>query len=192
PSCHVPINRLDGTRSELPALATPVAAPSPTHIGRPARERTLQMFTRLQRLRSAIAIGAVIGAFACGSARAADAPAARATDPARATDTARATAPAPATDAARAAAPARPKSTLGDTTRPATFLKETVVTGARYPRPFFESPQAMSFLSHAQLRDLVPNVIGDAFQQLPGVDNSKDSPWEQRPVLRGLSGQRVL
>src|SRR5262249_25527947 len=117
PSCHVPINRLDGTRSALPALATPVAAPSPTHIGRPARARTLQMFTRLQRLRSAIAIGAVIGAFACGSARAADAPGAHATD------TARATAPAPATDAARAAAPARPKSTLGDTTRPATFLK---------------------------------------------------------------------
>jgi len=27
---------------------------------------------------------------------------------------------------------------------------------------------------------------------LPGVDNSKDSPWEQRPVLRGLTGQRVL
>jgi outer membrane receptor protein involved in Fe transport len=27
---------------------------------------------------------------------------------------------------------------------------------------------------------------------MPGVDNSKDSPWEQRPVLRGLGGQRVL
>jgi hemoglobin/transferrin/lactoferrin receptor protein len=83
-------------------------------------------------------------------------------------------------------------SMLADTSRPATFLKETVVTGARFPRQYFESPQAMSFLSHNMLRDMAPAIIGDAFQQLPGVDNSKDSPWEQRPVLRGLSGQRVL
>src|SRR5262245_17405028 len=129
---------------------------------RPARERTLQMFTRLlpARLRSVLALGAALGALACGSARAADG--------------------------------ASPNSVLADTSKPATFLKETVVTGARYPRQYFESPQAMSFLSHNQLRDMAPAIIGDAFQQLPGVDNSKDSPWEQRPVLRGLSGQRVL
>lgn len=83
-------------------------------------------------------------------------------------------------------------STLSDTTAPVMFLKETVVTGARYPRRYYESPQALSFLSRSQLRDLAPTVIGDALQQLPGVDNSKDSPWEQRPILRGLSGQRVL
>jgi outer membrane receptor protein involved in Fe transport len=39
---------------------------------------------------------------------------------------------------------------------------------------------------------MTPGVISDAFQQIPGADNAKDSPWEQRPVLRGLSGQRVL
>jgi hemoglobin/transferrin/lactoferrin receptor protein len=83
-------------------------------------------------------------------------------------------------------------SAFADTTKPVTFLKETVVTGARYPRAYYESPQALSFLSRSQLRELSPMVIGDALQTLPGVDNSKDSPWEQRVVLRGLSGQRVL
>lgn len=83
-------------------------------------------------------------------------------------------------------------SAFADTSKPVTFLKETVVTGARYPRAYYESPQALSFLSKAQLRDMAPAVIGDALQSLPGVDNSKDSPWEQRVVLRGLSGQRVL
>lgn len=83
-------------------------------------------------------------------------------------------------------------SAFADTTKPVTFLKETVVTGARYPRAYYESPQALSFLSRTQLREMSPMVIGDALQTLPGVDNSKDSPWEQRVVLRGLSGQRVL
>jgi hemoglobin/transferrin/lactoferrin receptor protein len=79
-----------------------------------------------------------------------------------------------------------------DTTKPVLFLKETVVTGSRYPRAYYESPQALSFVTRAQLRDQEPTVIGDVLGGLPGVDNSKDSPWEQRPVLRGLSGQRVL
>lgn len=83
-------------------------------------------------------------------------------------------------------------SSFADTSRPVTFLKETVVTGARYPRRYFESPQALSFITRSMLRDQSPTVIGDALQMLPGVDNSKDSPWEQRVVLRGLSGQRVL
>lgn len=79
-----------------------------------------------------------------------------------------------------------------DTTRPVMFLKETVVTGARYPRAYYESPQALSFVSRLQLREQLPAAVGDVLSALPGVDNSKDSPWEQRPVLRGLSGQRVL
>ncbi|HTK31826.1 MAG TPA: TonB-dependent receptor [Candidatus Saccharimonadaceae bacterium] len=90
-----------------------------------------------------------------------------------------------------AGAPAR-GSAFADTTRPVTFLKETVVTGARYPRAYFESPQALSFVTRAQIRDAAPTVIGDMLTNLPGVDNSKDSPWEQRPVIRGLTGQRVL
>src|SRR5262249_53188539 len=93
---------------------------------------------------------------------------------------------------ARAADATAAQSAFADTSKPVTFLKETVVTGAGFPRRFFESPQALSYLSHTQLSELAPAVISDAFQHLPGVDNSKDSPWEQRPVLRGLSGQRVL
>jgi len=83
-------------------------------------------------------------------------------------------------------------SAFADSTRPVTFLKETVVTGARYPRAFYESPQALSFLSRSQISEAIPNVPGDVLASMPGVDNSKDSPWEQRPVLRGLGGQRVL
>ena len=83
-------------------------------------------------------------------------------------------------------------SAFADTSRPVMFLKETVITGARYPRAYYESPQALSFVSRLQLREQAPTAIGDVLTGLPGVDNSKDSPWEQRPVLRGLSGQRVL
>jgi len=43
-----------------------------------------------------------------------------------------------------------------------------------------------------QLRESAPLVIGDVLGTLPGVDNSKDSPWEQKPIVRGLSGQRRL
>jgi hemoglobin/transferrin/lactoferrin receptor protein len=92
------------------------------------------------------------------------------------------------------AADAAPPSTsaLADTTKPVTFLKQTVVTGARYPRAYYESPQALSFLSRTDLKEQRPTVLGDALYGVPGTDNSKDSPWEQRPVLRGLGGQRVL
>jgi outer membrane receptor protein involved in Fe transport len=84
------------------------------------------------------------------------------------------------------------ESAFADTSRPVQFLKEIVVTGARYPRAYYESPQALSFIQRAQLREQVPTAVGDALATMPGVDNSKDSPWEQRPVLRGLGGQRVL
>src|SRR5262245_42025428 len=96
---------------------------------------------------------------------------------------------------ARAQAPGVPPataSTFADTTKPVLFLKEIVTTGSRYPRAYYESPQALSFITTTQLREQQPTVVGDLLSTLPGVDNSKDSPWEQRPVLRGLGGQRVL
>jgi len=68
-------------------------------------------------------------------------------------------------------APVRAEESAGaqpayaDTSKPVTFLKETVVTGARYPRRYYESPQALSFLSRGQLRDMAPLMIGDALQQ---------------------------
>src|SRR5439155_5192287 len=93
---------------------------------------------------------------------------------------------------AQAPAVPPPAATFADTTRPVLFLKEVVTTGTRYPRAYYESPQALSFVTRTQLRDQSPTVLGDALSTLPGVDNSKDSPWEQRPVLRGLGGQRVL
>ncbi len=95
---------------------------------------------------------------------------------------------------ARGQAPPAPAgvSAFADTTRPVTFLEETVVTGARYPRAYYESPQALSFVTRKRLAEQAPTVVGDVLGTLPGVDMSKDSPWEQRPVLRGLGGQRVL
>jgi hemoglobin/transferrin/lactoferrin receptor protein len=95
--------------------------------------------------------------------------------------------------AAQPAGGAPPRtSAFSDTTRPVMFLKETVVTGARYPRVYYESPQALSFVNRLQLREQAPTAIGDVLATMPGVANSKDSPWEQRPVLRGLGGQRVM
>jgi len=110
--------------------------------------------------------------------------------------TAWAQSPATPTPEPATAPPVKAKATstsaAADTTRPVLFLKETVVTGARYPRAYYESPQALSFITRTQLRDQAPTVLGDALENLPGVEMSKDSPWEQRPSLRGLGGQRVL
>jgi hemoglobin/transferrin/lactoferrin receptor protein len=83
-------------------------------------------------------------------------------------------------------------SAFADTSRPVSFIREVVVTGTRFPRAYFESPQALSFVNRAQINEQAAIVIGDVLGALPGLDMSKDSPWEQRPVLRGLSGQRVL
>lgn len=90
------------------------------------------------------------------------------------------------------AAEATARSAFADTTKPVLFLKETVVTGARYPRAYYESPQALSFVTRQALREEAPLVLGDVLAALPGVDSNKDSPWEQRPSIRGLTGQRVL
>ena len=89
------------------------------------------------------------------------------------------------------AAPAT-KSALADTSKPVMFLDEVQVTSSRYPRAYFDSPQALSFVSRKELKEAMPSVPGDVLYALPGTDNGKDSPWEQRPVLRGLGGQRVL
>ena len=93
---------------------------------------------------------------------------------------------------ASAASKASHVSALADTTHPATFLREVVVTGSRFPRKYYQSPQALSFLTASQIREEAPAVVADLLSKLPGVDMSKDSPWEQRPVLRGVSGQRAL
>ena len=90
------------------------------------------------------------------------------------------------------AAEVKPHAALADTTRPVLFLKETLVTGARYSRVYYESPQALSFVLGQQLRESAPVVLGDVLSTLPGVESNKDSPWEQRPSIRGLTGQRVL
>jgi outer membrane receptor protein involved in Fe transport len=93
---------------------------------------------------------------------------------------------------AAAAPPAPARPALADTTRPVLFLDEIVVTGSRHPRAYYESSQALSFVSRRELREQAPVALGDVLAGLPGVDSDRDSPWEQRPVLRGLSGQRVL
>jgi outer membrane receptor protein involved in Fe transport len=90
------------------------------------------------------------------------------------------------------AAEAKPRAAVTDTIQPVLFLKETLVTGARYPRLYYDSPQALSFVSSQQLRESAPVVLGDVLSTIPGVESNKDSPWEQRPSIRGLTGQRVL
>jgi hemoglobin/transferrin/lactoferrin receptor protein len=92
---------------------------------------------------------------------------------------------------ARAAEPETAGS-LADTTKPAALLKEFVVTGSRYAREMYRSPQSLSLVSLRDLRQQLALVPGDALAQVPGMASSKDSPWAQQPVLRGMSGQRVL
>jgi hemoglobin/transferrin/lactoferrin receptor protein len=98
--------------------------------------------------------------------------------------------------ASRAADPPAPApshaSAFADTTKPVRFIDEVVVTGSRYPREYYRSPQALSFVNRTQVREQVAPVTGDVLTTLPAVDLSKDSPWEERPILRGLGGQRVL
>ena len=92
----------------------------------------------------------------------------------------------------KAERPPATQSAFADTTRPVMFLDQMEITSSRYPRAFYDSPRSLSFVSRKELTEAMPAVPGDVLSVLPGVDNSKDSPWEQRPVLRGLGGQRVL
>jgi hemoglobin/transferrin/lactoferrin receptor protein len=87
---------------------------------------------------------------------------------------------------------AKRSSAFADTSRPVLFLQETVVTGARYSRQYYESPQALSFMPRSVIREQQPIVLGDVLATLPGVASNQDSPWEQRPSIRGLTNQRVL
>lgn len=81
---------------------------------------------------------------------------------------------------------------LADTTKPAMIMRETVVTGARYQRELYRHPQSVSLMTRRQIRQMLAPVPGDALSLVPGVNLSKDSPWNQQPVVRGMAGQRVL
>src|SRR5438093_470835 len=61
------------------------------------------------------------------------------------------------------------ESAFADTTKPVTFLHEMVITGSRYPRAYYESPQALSFVSRTQMLERMPNTAADILATMPGA-----------------------
>lgn len=71
-------------------------------------------------------------------------------------------------------------------------VDEVVVSGAPYAVPI-EATTASVDVLHREALDLAPPAgLGEALTGLPGVRSSFFGPGASRPVIRGLSGPRVL
>src|SRR5688572_24252248 len=78
-----------------------------------------------------------------------------------------------------------------DTTRKqtATPLGAVTVTATRSERSTFETPQPISVIDSATLREKLVNGAADAFRDVAGLDASGVGPNQRRPQIRGLRGQ---
>ena len=75
---------------------------------------------------------------------------------------------------------------------PTKDLSEVVVTGAPYVVSIDSTTTSVNVVKREQL-DLAPSAgLGDVLANLPGVRSSFFGPGASRPVIRGLSGPRVL
>jgi outer membrane receptor for ferrienterochelin and colicin len=71
-------------------------------------------------------------------------------------------------------------------------LDPIVVTSTRSPRKLIDAPAAMSVLTRADLQRRPLGSPIDLFASLPGLDLTGVGPNQRRPVIRGISGQRIL
>lgn len=73
----------------------------------------------------------------------------------------------------------------------AAAVQEVVVTAAPYSVPLASSLTSVDVLNREAI-DKVTGGLGDALASTPGVRSSFFGPGASRPVIRGLSGPRVL
>jgi outer membrane receptor protein involved in Fe transport len=80
----------------------------------------------------------------------------------------------------------------GDGPRRIYRLSEINVTATRDRREGFSTPMAVTVLDNALLKERSPNNVADLFAGVPGLDVEGVGTNQRRPVIRGISGQRVL
>lgn len=71
-------------------------------------------------------------------------------------------------------------------------LEEVVVTAAPYAVSLDTITSSVNVVSAAELAQAPPAGIGDLLAGLPGLRSTAYGPGASRPVIRGLSGPRVL
>src|SRR6185503_529990 len=79
-----------------------------------------------------------------------------------------------------------------DTTRRSTPLAAVTITATRSERSTFDTPQPITVLDSAVIREKLPNGVADLFRDVAGLDASGVGPNQRRPEIRLQRGQRIL
>lgn len=75
--------------------------------------------------------------------------------------------------------------------RPGSHFEEVVVTASAEARDSLELATAVSSLSGQELQLRLQSSLGETLAQEPGVSSTFFGPGASRPIIRGLSGDRV-
>ena len=70
-------------------------------------------------------------------------------------------------------------------------LEEIVVTGTIQKKSRFDILQSTNVISGKRLEEELAPTLGETLDHLPGLSSSSFGPGSSRPVVRGLSGDRV-
>lgn len=73
----------------------------------------------------------------------------------------------------------------------ATLLEEVVVTASPLGGTLFEQAQPVTVLTGDRLRFRLESSLGETLQREPGISSTGFAPGASRPVIRGLSEDRV-
>ena len=79
-----------------------------------------------------------------------------------------------------------------DTTRKVVPLAAVTVTATRSERSTFDTPQPITVIDSAVIREKLPNGAADLFRDVAGLDAMGVGPNQRRPQIRGQRGQRIL
>src|ERR1700694_1811501 len=79
-----------------------------------------------------------------------------------------------------------------DSSRKTVPLAAVTITATRTERSTFDTPQAITVIDSAQLREKLAHGATDLFRDAAGLDASGVGPNQRRPEIRGMRGQRIL
>jgi hemoglobin/transferrin/lactoferrin receptor protein len=79
-----------------------------------------------------------------------------------------------------------------DSTRATARLAPITVSATRSATLIFQTTTPVLSIDSSVIRHEVPNGIGDLFRNLPGVDVTGVGPNQERIIIRGQTGQRIL
>lgn len=88
--------------------------------------------------------------------------------------------------------PAAPADANAPTPDGANAVDKVVITAAPYAVSLDTVTSSVNVVTRAQLDTAVPGGIGDMLNGLPGLRSTFYGPGASRPVIRGLSGPRVM